>query len=109
MPLASIPLTSLNNLINSSSLNPSDGFPGQDDRLTCSSGSGCVSGAGCEGVRDVHRVGVAPDTPQRASQTNPGQFQYGHYRMLYSFNTDSVHVDTVPIRLEYWILILLNL
>ena len=35
----------------------------------------CAGGGGsCDGVREVHRGATAPDTPQRASQTNPGQY-----------------------------------
>ena len=65
--MARIPLGNLHDLVNNSSLNSSDGFCGQRDGLS-------VSGAGCEGVRDVHGGGVAPNTPQRAAQTNPGPF-----------------------------------
>ena len=38
----------------------------------------CAGGGGnCDGVREVHGGATAPDTPQRASQTNPGQY-LGH-------------------------------
>ena len=68
-PVAKIALGSLHNLVTSSLLNSPDQFPGQCDGLVC----GGVGSASCEGVRDEHVGGVMPDTPQRASQANPGQ------------------------------------